>query len=325
MHTVRSTLVVMDSQQPSEPVLHRAKMIARATSSHLHLLVCNKGNQQSAYLNDLKGYLCEEGYSVSAQQAWQGSIHRTIIAAQQAEGCGLVIKQHLNDNPLTKALLTPEDWKLLRYCPSPVVMVKTNRHWTGGTFLAAVDAGSTDVEHRILHSGIVSHGYDIAQLTGGTLHLMCAHPYPMLSSSDPLFQRKESIQDYYRDQCRRFQHEFHISDEHLHVEEGPPDVLIPYMAHKLEVALTVIGSVARSGLRGALIGNTAEMILDSLDSDVLVLKPDDIIPHLEELAAPAPSATADDAPFAWPYSHNPDRTCHEEEVSTPRTPLSLVR
>ena len=68
-----------------------------------------------------------------------------------------------------------------------------------------------------------------------------------------------------------------------------------------------------------------EMILDSLDSDVLVLKPDDIIPHLEELAAPAPSATADDAPFAWPYSHNPDRTCHEEEVSTPRTPLRLVR
>ena len=50
-----------------------------------------------------------------------------------------------------------------------------------------------------------------------------------------------------------------------------------------------------------------------------------IIAHLEERAAPAPSANADDAPFAWPYSHNPDRTCHEEEVSTPRTPLSLVR
>jgi len=32
-------------------------------------------------------------------------------------------------------------------------------------------------------------------------------------------------------------------------------------------------------------GNTAEVVLDALESDVLVLKPDDIIEHLEELVA----------------------------------------
>ena len=51
-------------------------------------------------------------------------------------------------------------------------------------------------------------------------------------------------------------------------------MLIPYMAHKLQAAVTVIGTVAGSGLSGALIGNTAEVVLDSLESDVLVLKPD---------------------------------------------------
>ena len=35
----------------------------------------------------------------------------------------------------------------------------------------------------------------------------------------------------------------------------------------------------------ALIGNTAEVVLDALESDVLVLKPDDVIAHLEELVA----------------------------------------
>lgn len=30
-------------------------------------------------------------------------------------------------------------------------------------------------------------------------------------------------------------------------------------------------------------GNTAEVVLDSLESDVLVLKPEDIIQHLETL------------------------------------------
>ncbi len=304
MHTIRNTLVVVDSQQSGEWVLSRAKMIANATRSHLHLLACDKGNHHSSWLDDLQGSLVQEGYSVSAQQAWDGSLHKTIIAVQQEEGCGLVIKQHLPDNPLIKAFLTPEDWKLLRYCPSPVLMVKTARPWAGSAILAAVDVGSGDVEHHVLHSGIVSHGYDIAKLAGGTLHMMSAHPYPMLSSGDPIFQLKESIQSFYRELCMRFQAEFNISDERLHIEEGPAQVLIPYLAHKLEAALTVIGSVGRTGLRGTLVGNTAEMVLDSLDSDVLVLKPDDIILHLEELAAPPVSVLADTGLTTWPYSHH---------------------
>jgi nucleotide-binding universal stress UspA family protein len=300
-------LVVVDSQQSGDLILNRAKMLASTTQSHLHLLACDKGNRHAAYLNDLQDVLLQEGFSVSAEQAWHGSSHKTIIAAQQAQGCALVIKEPLPDSPLKKALLTPEDWKLLRYCPSPVLMVKTDRPWTGGTILAAVDAGNNDVEHRVLHSGIVSHGYDIANLAGGTLHMMSAHPYPMLSAANPVLQLKESLQTFYRDQCKTFQAEFNISDERLHIEEGSADVLIPYVARELEAALTVIGSVARSGLSGALIGNTAEMILDTLDSDVLVLKPHDIITHLEALAAPSPSPSTNTAACSWPYSHHKHR------------------
>jgi len=62
-------------------------------------------------------------------------------------------------------------------------------------------------------------------------------------------------------------------------------VLIPYTAQKLSAVVTVVGTVARTGLSGALIGNTAEVVLDALESDVLVLKPDEIIAHLEELVA----------------------------------------
>ena len=89
------------------------------------------------------------------QQAWHEGLYQTIISVQQAEGCGLVVKQHVPDNPLKKALLTPEDWKLLRYCPGPVLMVKTERPWTGGVILAAVDVGNHDEDHRTLHGDII--------------------------------------------------------------------------------------------------------------------------------------------------------------------------
>ncbi|MNP74861.1 Universal stress protein E [compost metagenome] len=47
--------------------------------------------------------------------------------------------------------------------------------------------------------------------------------------------------------------------------------------------MIVIGTVARSGLSGALIGNTAEVVLDKVESDVLVLKPAEVADHLDEL------------------------------------------
>ena len=283
MQAIRSLLVVIEPEHSESLALKRAKLIAGVTQAHLHLLVCDKKHDHAGLLSALKGSLLEEGYSVTTEQAWNESLHETIIDVQQAEGCGLVIKQHFPDNPLKKALLTPADWKLLRYCPTPVLLVKTSKPWTGGVILAAIDVGNTDGEHRTLHAAIVDHGFDIASLAKAQLHVISAHPSPMLSAADPVFQLRETIEARYREQCKAFQAEFDIDDDHLHIEEGPADVLIPHIAHRLQASVTVIGTVARTGLSGALIGNTAEVVLDSLESDVLVLKPDVIMDHLEEI------------------------------------------
>lgn len=285
MQAIRSILVVMEPEQPEALALKRAKLIANVTQSHLHLLVCDRKHDYSVFLNDQRAALALEGFSVTGQQAWHENLHNTIITVQQAEGCNLVIKQHLPDNPLKRALLTPDDWKLLRYCPGPVLMVKTDKPWTNGIILAAVDVGNSDGEHRTLHSSIVSHGYDIASLANAKLHVIAAHPTPMLSAADPTYQLKETIEARYREQCKAFQAEYDISDDRLHVLEGPADAVIPQVAHQLGAAVTVIGTVARTGISGALIGNTAEVVLDSLESDVLVLKPEEIMAHLEELVA----------------------------------------
>jgi nucleotide-binding universal stress UspA family protein len=284
MQAVRSILVVIEPEHSESLALKRAKLIAGVTQAQLHLLVCDPKHDHSGMLGVLKAALLEDGYNVTTEQAWNQSLHQTIIDVQQAEGCGLVVKQHFPDSALKKALLTPEDWKLLRQCPSPVLLVKTAGSWKDKVILAAIDVGNTDLEHRHLHDTIIDHGYDIATLAKAHLHVISAHPSPMLSSADPTFQLSETIQARYREQCRSFQAEFDIDDEHLHIEEGPADVLIPFMVHKLQAAVTVIGTVGRSGLSGALIGNTAEVVLDAVESDVLVLKPTEVADHLEEIA-----------------------------------------
>jgi nucleotide-binding universal stress UspA family protein len=284
MQAVRSILVVIDPEHSESLALKRAKLIAGVTQAQLHLLVCDPKHDHSGMLGVLKAALLADGYTVTTEQAWNHSLHETIVDVQQAEGCGLVIKQHFPDSALKKALLTPEDWKLLRECPSPVLLVKTAGSWKGKVILTAIDVGNSDDEHRHLHNTIIDHGYDIASLAKADLHVVSAHPSPMLSAADPTFQLSETIEARYREQCKAFQAEFDIDDEHLHIEEGPADVLIPFMVHKLQAAVTVIGTVARSGLSGALIGNTAEVVLDAVESDVLVLKPMEVADHLEEIA-----------------------------------------
>ncbi len=284
MQAIRSILVIIDPNLPDNLALKRARLIGSVSQAKLHLLVCDGKHEHSEYLARLRAELEDQGQTVAVHQAWHENLHQTIIAVQQAAGCDLVIKQHIADSPLKRALLTPDDWKLLRYCPCPVLMAKTEAPWTGGTVLAAVDVGNADLEHRTLHASIVNHGYDIASLAEGSLHVISAHPSAMLSAADPAFQLKETIEARYRDACKQFQAEFGIPDSHLHIEEGPADALIPRVCHELQAVVTVIGTVARTGFSGALMGNTAEVVLDTLESDVLVLKPKGIIDHLEELA-----------------------------------------
>ena len=284
MNDIGRILVIIEPEHSESLALKRAKLVAKATGAHLHLLVCDKKHEHSALLSLLKEQLLADGYSVSTEQAWNNNRHETIIAVQQAEGCALVIKQHYPDSPLKRALLTPDDWKLLRLCPAAVLLVKTATPWTDGVILAAVDVGNQDNEHNALHAAIVDHGFDIASLAKGQLHVISAHPSPMLSAADPVFQLKETIEARYREQCKAFQAKFDIDDSHMHIEEGPADVLIPHAAHKLRAAVTIIGTVARTGISGALIGNTAEVVLDALESDVLVLNPQSIIDHLDKPA-----------------------------------------
>ena len=165
-----------------------------------------------------------------------------------------------------------------------MLLVKTSTPWAGRVILAAIDVGNSDSDHRSLHNSIIDHGFDIASLAKAQLHVISAHPSPMLSAADPTFQLKETIEARYREQCQAFQAEFDVDDSHLHIMEGPADVLIPHTVHQLEAAVTIIGTVARTGISGALIGNTAEVVLDAVESDVLVLKPQALMDHLEELA-----------------------------------------
>ncbi|XOV90060.1 MAG: universal stress protein [Pseudomonadota bacterium] len=60
----------------------------------------------------------------------------------------------------------------------------------------------------------------------------------------------------------------------FHLAQGEPGERIPAIAQSLGADLVVMGTVARTGIPGLIIGNTAETIIDSLHCSILAVKPD---------------------------------------------------
>mgnify|MGYP000498257828 CR=1 FL=1 len=92
----------------------------------------------------------------------------------------------------------------------------------------------------------------------------------------------ESVKKHHIESTNELANEFNLTSDQCFIEEGLPEDVIPDVAKRLNSELVVIGTVGRTGLSAALVGNTAEHVIDSLDCDVLALKPDGYVSPLAE-------------------------------------------
>ncbi len=292
MQDVRRILVVLNPVHSESLAIRRAKQLALALHAELQLLLCDPRQDYRPFLGRLAEQLEGEGLKASVQQERCDHLHATeaILAARDAHGCDLVVKQHYPTPGLGAALMPPEDWRLLRRCPVPLLLTQTERPWQGGVVLAAMDVDNHEGEHRHLQGNIIAHAIDMAALIHGKVHVVtaCQAGFPL--AADPCSPRPDGQRARSLEQSQWYQHEYALPDGQLHLLEGSAKAAITRCAHELEAAITIIGTVARRGLAGLLIGNTVEAVLDRVDSDVLVLKPHDHAAHLlapfEEQARP---------------------------------------
>ena len=59
----------------------------------------------------------------------------------------------------------------------------------------------------------------------------------------------------------------------MHLSKGLPRKEVPALTEEIEADLVVMGTVARTGISGFFMGNTAETILNRLNCSVLAIKP----------------------------------------------------
>ena len=181
---------------------------------------------------------------------------------------------------LEAVIFTPTDWHLLRKCPSPVWMVKDQPWPEGGKALVAVNLASEEPYHNALNEKLVKETIELAEQVNHTeVHLVGAYPVTPINIAIELPEFDPSVyNDAIRGQhllaMKALRQKFGINENMTHVEKGLPEEVIPDLAEHLQAGIVVLGTVGRTGISAAFLGNTAEQVIDHLRCDLLVIKPD---------------------------------------------------
>lgn len=276
MRTLSRILALVDSRKTSSVALQRARLMAKATDASIVVLATNPvpGQTTQANLEAMMAPLLAEGINVTGSEQWHDSVVNTIIHVQEMEGCDLVVKEPKVESTLMTLIRRPEDWSLLRQCEVPILLVRHDNSWVDGNILAAVDACPRDSDHQVLNNVIMEHATRIADFSEATLYIGSAYPVSILSG--------ENTSEAYHANCQKMAEKFDHPKDRVLVKEGPAEILIPDLVKAYNISLVVMGTVANSSIKGALLGNTAERILGLIDTDILALRPKDVMEPLEQ-------------------------------------------
>lgn len=183
------------------------------------------------------------------------------------------------------------DQHLLRKCPCKVWLRQPRGEQAHAHVLAAIDVDMDDAEEpetlQRLNVDILKAAVSFAPASNAQVHVLHAWEPPNASLIQSLFPERTLHQEEQFakvNQARRKALEAIVQEAlsssappppaiTLHVRRGDPRAVIAKAVDELDIAYLVMGTVARTGLQGVIIGNTAEDTQNSVARSLVAVKP----------------------------------------------------
>ena len=306
MEPLRHLLVVVDPVAQQSPALAKARQLANAFRAKVELLLCDVNPTLApAYYPDADSYtsivepirashearlrvlatpFAADKLDVTCHVEFGKPLHTVMLDRIRLTQPDLVVKDTHHHSLLRRTILSNTDWHLIRDCDQPLLLVKDKIWAPVPRISAAVDPGHPQDTPAALDHEVVYAADRIARGLGSTVSLVhCWSPMALdaLGAAGgglggvPVMMPPEVI-DEQRDLDReRLDHLARVHDipaSRTHLREGIPVDELPVYAAHTDLDVLVMGAVARSGIDRIFIGHTAEMLLEGLPSDILVIK-----------------------------------------------------
>ena len=308
MQKYKNILVVADPEREQQPAISRAIHLAK-TCDDVKIIVflaiydfsyemtsmlssderdaMRRGvvMQREELLKEIIQPHIDQGINIEIKVVWHNRPYESIIADVFSQDIDLLIKATHEHAKLGSVIFTPTDWHLLRKCPVPVLLVKGENWPTNGNVLACVNLSAEDETHEDLNDKIVKEAIAFSSITKAQVNLVNAYPATPVNITielpefDPA-SYTDAVRGYHLMTMKSLRQKYAIDEEQTYVIEGLAEDVIPQVADKINAELVILGTTGRTGLSAVFIGNTAENTIDSLNCDLLALKPDGYISPL---------------------------------------------
>ena len=295
----KSILVHVYAEDPSSTVLETSRQVAAAQGAKITLVDVVPDPTWFAKLFDqgvseplekareskrrhLQAIAEKLGDLAAGTRVLHGPTSQALIQDVMQNDHDLVIRDTKGKSSLQTSFFGTTAFQLLRKCPCPVLLLKPGHAWPFERVAAAVDVSNPDDPHANLNVEIMKQAAPFAAGDLQNLHVISA--WTMFGESvmkdhmreeefeDVMAKVKTNSETTLDSLIMKFG--MGIGWDNVHLFHGEAcRVLTEYVAEK-EIDLLVMGTVGRAGFSGAVMGNTAEQILNTVECSVLVLKPE---------------------------------------------------
>lgn len=300
MSCVKNILVVLDPDKQQQKALNRALHLARISKASITLMLSiydfsyemttmlaaeERNTMRDSLINDRKVWIDDllEDYNtreldISIKVLWHNRPFEAIIETAITGEHDIIVKATHSHDGLASIIFTPTDWHLLRKAPCAVLLVKEHEWPEHGKILAAIHTTGEKDHHNSLNYRITEAAQRFAGCLHSSVHLVNAYPgAPVTIAAEiPEFDTgnyREVIAENHQQALAEHAQHFGITEACQHVREGLPEQVIPELANELDAELVVLGTIGRTGISAALLGNTAEHVIEQINCDLLAVKP----------------------------------------------------
>ena len=197
-------------------------------------------------------------------------------------GHDLLVRSHGRDLAEAPRPFGAIDMELLRQCPCPVWLIgRPGSPRSAWRILAAIHASPSDAIEQSLNTNILEWGLMLKAFGDAELTLLQAWtPYgaSLLRSRMSAGEFTEFVEAARRSEDQSlssFIEPFkdRLTDVAVDLVQGEPEDVIARFVESHGIDVVVMGTVARTGIAGLVMGNTAERVLQRLRGSVLAVKP----------------------------------------------------
>ena len=278
--------VIIDPTMEVQPALIRAADLANIAGGHIHAFCAVYEDDLSSYasrrdakykvrhraidkVDNLINPLVNDRVTVEKEVIWNEHWYQSAIHACARIGADVMIKSTYAHKKSLGGLRKRSDFYLLRYSSCPVLLVQIGESCRYQRVLAAIAIEDGDNRHDELNNLVISHARRISRTTGGELHVVAA-----LDGRPDLANLLSILVDEDDEELpgeQLISARFGIAAENIHLDYGSAQRVIVETVKQTSAQLLVVGTVARTGISGAVLGNTCEKVLDQLSIDILAV------------------------------------------------------